>query len=235
MGNAPCRRLAVVASVTLRRPESPRERIANAAPLRNLRKRCEVCGKGFSAHRGEQKFCSPKCRWRAWERWHPRQRALPGVNDGIPDSASEPQCEHCGAAISPTRRWQRFCSDRCRRASWEARAADREAEKDRLKALAAAKCREEATIARWAALRVLGRYGVCTVSHVREYLEERGIHLSWALNWPGSLFQASPWFEPTGARRTTFHVEANARKVNEYRLSTEGREVLRSIRKVSGL
>ncbi len=122
----------------------------------------------------------------------------------------------------------------CRVASWKAKAEDAEAEKKRLKALAAEKCREEIKIARWAALRVLGRYGVCTVSHVREYLEERGIHLSWALNWPGSLFQASPWFEPTGARRTTFHAEANFRKVNEYRLSALGHDALESIREAMG-
>ena len=219
--------------MTLRRPESPRERIANATPLRNLQKRCEVCGKGFSTKRDAQRFCSPQCRWKAWERRHPRQRALPGVDDGIPDSASAPQCEHCGAAISPARGWQRFCSDPCRLASWKAKAEDAEAEKKRLKALAAAKCREEIKIARWAALRVLGRYGVCTVSHVREYLEERGIYLGWARNWPGSLFQ-HPWFEPTGARRTTFHAEANARKVNEYRLSALGRDALGAIREAVG-
>ena len=144
------------------------------------------------------------------------------------------RCCFCGRLIRRPQHKQRFCSGRCRIASWKEKAEDAEVEKDRLKALAAAKCREEATIARWAALMVLGRYGVCTVSHVREYLEERGIHLCWERNWPGSLFQ-HPWFEPTGRRKVAFHVEANARKVNEYRLSAEGREVLRAIRKTEGL
>ena len=137
-------------------------------------------------------------------------------------------CGYCGALIRRKRHHQKYCSDACRSASWKEKAEDAEAEKDRLKALAAAKCREEATIARWAALVVLGRYGVCTVSHVREYLEERGIHLSWERNWPGSLFQ-HPWFEPTGRRKMAFHAEANARKVNEYRLSAEGRKAKSAI------
>ena len=151
------------------------------------------------------------------------------------ETASAP-CGYCGRLIrrlGRPKRKQKYCSDVCRVASWKAKAEDAEAEKKRLKALAAEKCREEIKIARWAALRVLGRYGVCTVSHVREYLEERGIYLGWARNWPGSLFQ-HPWFEPTGARRTTFHAEANARKVNEYRLSALGRDALGSIRKVVG-
>ena len=163
----------------------------------------------------------------------PLERVLLASHTPLKGKTRSTLCRYCGRLIRRPRHKQKFCSDPCRLASWKAKAEDQEAEKKRLKALAAAKCREEGAIARWAALRVLGRYGVCTVSHVREYLEERGIYLGWARNWPGSLFQ-HPWFEPTGARRTTFHAEANARKVNEYRLSALGRDALGSIRKVVG-
>ena len=93
--------------------------------------------------------------------------------------------------------------------------------------LASERCREEKTIARWAALMCLYRYRVICVSHVRQYLEARDIHLAWSLNWPGSLFQCK-WFELAG-RETTFHAEANARKVNAYRLSVEGHAAGRDI------
>ncbi len=163
----------------------------------------------------------------------PLERVLLASHTPLKGKTRSTLCRYCGKLIRRPRYKQKFCSDPCRLASWKAKAEDAEAEKKRLKALAAEKCREEIKIARWAALRVLGRYGACTVSHVREYLEERGIYLGWARNWPGSLFQ-HPWFEPTGARRTTFHAEANFRKVNEYRLSALGRDALESIREAMG-
>jgi hypothetical protein len=86
---------------------------------------------------------------------------------------------------------------------------------------------EEIETARRVALDVLGAIGAGTISHVRAECDVRELELDWAANWPGSLFHGSPWFEPTGQRLTAFHASSNARKVNEYRLTYEGRRVFR--------
>lgn len=183
-------------------------------------------------------------------------RVQPGTTPLGERGAPLRPCENCGELFEPKRQSgrdpQRFCSEHCRVEAWRAKHADEtpeqrrerhqkeaEAERNRKKALAAARCRRDTAIARWAALMALAeRYqgdkapGIC-VSHVRQWLADphkkrgRGIELAWELNWPGSMFSASPWFEPTGNRVTTFHKSANARKVQEYRLSDEGRRVLR--------
>ena len=155
-------------------------------------------------------------------------RVLLAPYEPLAGSSSARPCGFCGAVIRHPRAKQRFCRDLCRVASWKANAHNAEAEAHRLKALAAEKCREEITIARWAALMVLMRRRECIVSHVRFYLDERGIELGWARNWPGSLFQHA-WFTATGRRETAFHVQANARKVNEYRLSEAGHAVLKGL------
>ena len=148
-------------------------------------------------------------------------RVLLAPYEPLAGSSSARPCRFCGAVIRHPRAKQRFCRDACRIASWKANAENAEAEAHRLKALAAEKCREEITIARWAALMVLMRHRQCIVSDVRDYLDVRGIELGWARNWPGSLFQHQ-WFTATGRRKNAFHVQANARKVNEYRLSEAG-------------
>ena len=39
---------------------------------KKLEKKCKFCGRGFIPKRYWQRFCSSKCRWRYWERNHPR-------------------------------------------------------------------------------------------------------------------------------------------------------------------
>ena len=46
-------------------------------------------------------------------------------------------CPHCGKVFEPRKRWQRFCSNRCKTAAWYALNAD--AHKARLRARRAAK------------------------------------------------------------------------------------------------
>lgn len=33
---------------------------------------CAECGNDFTQYRSWQKFCSSKCRWRNWDKRHPR-------------------------------------------------------------------------------------------------------------------------------------------------------------------
>lgn len=156
------------------------------------------------------------------------ERVLLAQHEPLQSSSLARVCEGCEVVIPYPRADQRFHDAACRLASWKANRTDAEAEVKRLKALAAEKCREEITIARWAALSVLMRRRECIVSHVRDYLEVRGIELGWARNWPGSMFNHE-WFTGTGKRHTAFHKQANFRKVNEYRLSESGHAVCHDI------
>jgi len=51
-------------------PDSP---AGHVAPL--LRHSCEHCGRDLAGK--QERWCSDACRFRAWDREHPRQRALP--------------------------------------------------------------------------------------------------------------------------------------------------------------
>lgn len=147
----------------------------------------------------------------------------------------------CQQTFSPYRPFQRFHSKECERKDWARRHPRRGTEEERRArtkkardegmASAARHCRKQCDQARRVALEVIGARGAGIISHVREECENRGLELDWALNWPGSLFHASRWFEATGRRLTTFHASANARKVNEYRLSEEGHAALAELRR----
>ena len=100
------------------------------------------------------------------------------------------------------------------------------AKRDRGKAIAAANHSPELDIARRLALRLLFERGPSIISDVRSCAIQGGYSLPWHLPWVGSVFQHA-WFEPTGARRMAHHAASNARKVNEYRLSQEGRLAVR--------
>ena len=35
---------------------------------------CQECGKLYRLSRQDKRYCSPACRWKAWDRAHPRQK-----------------------------------------------------------------------------------------------------------------------------------------------------------------
>ncbi len=65
------------------------------------RRKCEICGTEFTAHTGNQRFCSRKCKEaaRTKRRWgfEPATR----------------KCERCGNEFMPTRSNQIYCSKKC--------------------------------------------------------------------------------------------------------------------------
>ena len=152
---------------------------------------CAECGGLIRQIRSNKNFCSDHCRYRAWDRLHPRPRAPLLV------IAEQP----------PTP----------------------ESRRDEGKAKAAANHAGDLELARRLALQLLSERGVGIISDVRTYSKACGHDLPWHLNWPGSLFQHL-WFEKTGVQRNAGHLQANARKVNEYRLTAEGWAVVRELR-----
>lgn len=99
------------------------------------------------------------------------------------------------------------------------------------KAIAASNHRWQLAKAQELALEYLATHGVGIISDVRAYAASRGVALEWSKPWSANVFMLSPWFEPTGVRRKTFHKGGNARKVNEYRLTPAGRIALRERRR----
>ena len=170
---------------------SPGQARQSVATFRAGKSTCGECGGLIRQIRSNKNFCSDHCRYRAWDRLHPRPRAPLLV------IAEQP----------PTP----------------------ESRRDEGKAKAAANHAGDLELARRLALQFLSGRGVCIISDVRAYSKACGHDLPWHLNWPGSLFQ-HPWFEKTGVQRNAWHLQANARKVNEYRLTAEGREALRGMR-----
>ena len=135
-------------------------------------------------------------------------------------------CEFCEKSFYPKSKpasKQRFCSTSCRFAAWQKDEDTANAEKERLMALAAERGKKEMAIARRAAVLCAGALRTpIIISHVREYLRDQGVEIDWSAAWTGSLFHHSKWCEATGRRTKAFHKEANARKVQEYRLSSDG-------------
>ena len=37
--------------------------------------KCETCGNERKTSRGNQRYCSTACRWKAWDKTHPRVKA----------------------------------------------------------------------------------------------------------------------------------------------------------------
>ena len=46
--------------------------------------KCAHCGAAFAPYRSWQRFCTPRCRWQAWDREHPRDEVR-GVNTALED------------------------------------------------------------------------------------------------------------------------------------------------------
>lgn len=141
------------------------------------------------------------------------------------------KCVECGSLFTPnpSREGHVHCSPKCRTAASDRRKAERakredaKGVRDEGMSSAARHYRHELETARRVALQAFAsRGGIGIVSHVRDECDRLNIDLDWGANWPGSLFHASPWFEATGRRLTSFHPSSNARKVNEYRLSAAG-------------
>jgi len=110
-----------------------------------------------------------------------------------------------------------------------------ESRRDRGKAIAASNHAPDLELARRLALQMLGARGVGTIADLREYAAAQGHDLPWHLPFSGSVFQwggiKPQWFEWTGERIATRHLRGNARKVNEYRLTPEGRRALEEMRR----
>lgn len=141
-------------------------------------------------------------------------------------------CISCGEPLGEDDKREQYCSAACRIwASKKRRAGylaprplpgSPEARRDVGKAVAASNHSHDLVTARRLALRLLSERGTCIISDLRVYAAEKGFALPWHLPWVGSVFQHK-WFEPTGERLMAHHRASNARKVNVYRLSAEGR------------
>ena len=93
-----------------RRSRSPQKK-------RTYNKNCEQCGKAFIATRAHAKYCSPKCRRRAYiegRKASTQQSVLRFPLHGyyIKD------CGLCGWPFACKREDAEFCSNKCRQAKW---------------------------------------------------------------------------------------------------------------------
>jgi hypothetical protein len=158
---------------------------------------CLECGGAIQGRRADKRFCSDACRWRAWDKRHPRPLAPLLL---IAERSETP-----------------------------------ESRRNRGKAIAASNHAPELELARRLALELLAARGVGTISDLREYAAEQEIDLPFHLPWTASVFlppaKRAAWFEPTGERIATRHLRGHARKVNEYRLTPEGRRALEEMRR----
>ena len=79
-----------------------------------LKKKCAFCGREYLAHyRGAKRrmYCSYRCRNDAYI----EQRRIRGMK------SREKVCQHCGADFKANRRDARYCSPRCRVATYRKR------------------------------------------------------------------------------------------------------------------
>jgi len=144
-------------------------------------------------------------------------------------------------------RQSRYCSDAHRFEDWgrlhprapllliAERPETPESRRDRGKAIAASNHAPDLELARRLALEMLAARGVGTIADLREYAAAQGHDLPWHLPFSGSVFQwggmKPQWFEWTGERIATRHLKGNARKVNQYRLTPEGRRALEEMKR----
>lgn len=172
----------------------------------------------------------------------------------LPAVATASSCPGCGEPFERTRKAKSHCSEKCKWLDWNRRnprrreatgwlvprptPASPEARRDAGKAIAAANHSADLELARRLALEMLAAAGVGTISDLREYAAARGHHLPWHLPWTASVFlppsKREAWFEPTGVRLASRHAKGNARKVNQYRLTEEGRAAYRAVRELMG-
>ena len=67
---------------------------------------CQSCGETFTPTQKAQRFCSAKCRMRAWRKSHSKREDV-----SMPEVKT---CKVCEAPFKPTRSWHHFCSLSCR-------------------------------------------------------------------------------------------------------------------------
>lgn len=82
---------------------------------------CAACGASYSPTSRHQKYCSARCRQRAY---NARQRdALMSSTEPDITRNTGASCAHCGASYSPTSSRQKYCCASCRVMSSRARRA----------------------------------------------------------------------------------------------------------------
>lgn len=61
--------------------------IANQVVASSKMRECENCGAEFDPKRHWQRYCSARCRSRAWDATHPRMALVPEGSTGAPRPA----------------------------------------------------------------------------------------------------------------------------------------------------